>query len=520
MLYKNFNVIAAENILHDIQFLRNNYYYFLGRTYPWNEADTPPTELGNSYSDQMLVKTDSLFFKKINPTDVSLMINRYDWESGTVYDKWDDRVDMIDKPFFVVAYDSITSKYNVYKCLDNNLDSESTVKPTGTSETVLECADGYIWKFMYCITESMMEAFASVTKIPVFISMTSHFYNKGSISDIVILDGGSGYTEADVIVITGDGHDAIATPVIDNGSIIGITMNSTGSGYTYATAKVYSETGSSCSLRVVLNTSSYNTEQAIVEQTVVYGAIYCINIVEGGTYYSNNTTVTISGDGHNATATLTIQNGRITKVTMTNYGYGYTYANIIVTDPQEDLRPGNAVDFSGYVIIPPDGGHGRNAIRELMGTEIVVSSGIPLMTFSNANDFRQYGIIKNPTNITSGKFSDISQELNAYTVLLNTIAGLSADMVLTSNSTTDTTSKYRVVFVNDVTKEVILKQLSKNSLNPSALISSVGLSYYVKSISTYPVIDKYSGDLLYVANHSPFATVSSQNITLKTLIKF
>lgn len=519
MIYSGFNTSIAETVIQDIQFLRNNYYYFLGRTHVWGNPDTPPTVVGSAYSDSIQIKTDSLFFKKVKPSDVSFVINRYDWTSGTVYTKWNNTVDIRNQPFYVVVYDSVTTKHNVYKCIDNNNGAQSTVKPTGVSSNVLITADGYIWKFMYSITDSMMSAFATTTKIPVYVAMTSHFYNKGSISAISILDGGSGYQSNATITIVGDGTGAIATPVITNGVITGITMNSVGSGYTYATATTSSTTGNTASLRVVINASAYNTEQAVVEQLAVSGAIYAIQIVNGGTFYSSQTTVSVVGDGTGATAVPTITNGVITKITMTAYGSGYTYANLVITDPLENSRPQGAVNFSGYAILSPVGGHGKNAIREFFASDVMFSSSIPLMTFQNSNDFRQFGIVKNPVNVSSGKFSNSSEELVSYRVVFDTVSGLTVDSILTSNSTTDTTSKFRVIYFNTLTKEVILQHLSNKYIAPNTLIGSGG-SYLVQSLTNSPVIDKYSGDLMYASNHTPFATVQSQNITLKTLIKF
>lgn len=519
MIYSGFNTSVAETVIQDIQFLKHNYYYFLGRTYPWGTVDTPPTTVTSTYSDTVLIKTDALFFKKIKPSDVSLVTNRYDWTSGTVYARWDDKLDLKNEKFYVVVYDSVTTKHNVYKCLDNNNGSASTVKPTGISTGVLETTDGYIWKFMYAITDAMMNAFATTTKIPVFVAMTSHFYNKGSIASVAILDGGSAYPADATITIDGDGTGALVTPEITGGIITGILVNSVGSGYTYATAKVSSTTGTSASLRVIINSSAYNTEQASVEQLTTEGAIYATKIVNAGTFYSTGTTITIEGDGTGATATPTIVDGTITKITMTAYGSGYTYASIVVTDPSENSRPQQAVDFSGYAIMSPIGGHGKNAVRELSVSDVAFSTSIPLMTFENSNDFRQFGIIKSPSNISSGKLSTVSEELVSYKVILDGVAGLSNDMILTSNSTTDKTSKFRVIYFDSLTNSAILQHLSKKHSTPNSLLAN-GISYVVQSITEFPIIDKYSGDLLYTSNHTPFATVQSQNITLKTLIKF
>lgn len=518
MLRNGFHLTTAESILSEIQLLRDNYYYFLGRTYVWGSPDVPPTTQTQTQADDSLIRTDSLYYKRIQPSDISFVVNRYTWQNGTVYAKWDHSIDMSGLKYYVVVFDDNTQKYNVYKCLDNNSNASSTVTPSGTSYTAASYADGYIWKFMYAITQASMTAFGSMTKMPIQVAMTSSFYNKGTISEIAIIDGGTGYPANTTITITGDGDGAQATPVIVNGVITDIQMTSHGSGYTYANVTTSSTTGNTAVLKASFDLSAYNTEQAAVEQLAIDGAIHCIKISNGGTYYSSGTTIQITGDGIGATARLTIINGVITKIAMTAIGSGYTYANVTITDPKQSERPANAVNFSGYAILCPNGGHGKNAVRELMATELTLSTTIPLMSFQNANDFRQFGIVKNPLNFSSGKYTNVRSDLVAYKVVMNTTASMVIDGILTSNSSTDTTSKYRVIYFNQLNNEVILQPLTKNSKTPTSLFGVI--SYTVQSVSTYPAIDKYSGDLLYVSNHTPFATVPSQNITLKTLIKF
>lgn len=72
---------------------------------------------------------------------------------------------------------------------------------------------------------------------------------KGSLSSILVVNGGSGYSNTNVI-ITGDGTGATATANIVNGSIESILLTNIGSGYTYATATVSGGTG--VVLRVII----------------------------------------------------------------------------------------------------------------------------------------------------------------------------------------------------------------------------------------------------------------------------
>jgi len=98
----------------------------------------------------------------------------------------------------------VTEDFNVYKCLDNNNNSLSTVKPTATSIIPTTTSDGYVWKFMYNIPINLRIKFLSNEQMPVVSALTNQFYSNGAMDSIIINNKGSGYTSA-TITVTGDG---------------------------------------------------------------------------------------------------------------------------------------------------------------------------------------------------------------------------------------------------------------------------------------------------------------------------
>ena len=99
---------------------------------------------------------------------------RRNWTTGTTYDiyrhDYGDRITgtstatsansgastLHDSSFYV-----LTTERNVYKCLDNDNNTGSTVEPTGTSPSILTTADGYKWKYMYTLSASQQANFLS-----------------------------------------------------------------------------------------------------------------------------------------------------------------------------------------------------------------------------------------------------------------------------------------------------------------------------------------------------------------------
>jgi len=76
------------------------------------------------------------------------------------------------------------------------------------------------------------------------------------------------------------------------------------------------------------------TRRAIFEESPQsYTGISLIQITSPGSGYTTSPTVTISGDGSNATAEAVVVNGRIQSIKITNRGTDYTRAIITITDP-------------------------------------------------------------------------------------------------------------------------------------------------------------------------------------------
>ena len=114
-------------------------------------------------------------------------------------------------------------------------------------------------------------------------------------------------------------------------------------------------------------------------------------------FYQIAPKVTIVGDGQDATATSIVDsNGVITAINVVTRGSGYTRATVEVTPvfPLGDPTPADA-----QAEISPPGGHGSNAVKEFCARRaliVVRTDQDELGVFPVANDFRQFGIVRNP----------------------------------------------------------------------------------------------------------------------------
>jgi hypothetical protein len=439
----------AEGVYRDVVTRSSNYYYFLGKTLAWGDELNPPYPV-DSYAYERLVRSDIITLKQISPTDVSFVIPRRNWVSGTVYDMYDDEysdeiigldiisggvsytslptitvtggggtgaaftpvvfdgqiidVDLVSRgsgytstPTVTVtggggtganlravlnlAYSGtdkleessfyvMTEDFNVYKCLDNNNNARSTIKPLGTSVTPIETADGYRWKYMYNVPINLRNKFLSDSQIPVVSALTNQFYSNGTLDSIIINNKGSGYSAA-TITVTGDGFRPE-----DPTFLTGVVVNAGGTGYSTPTLTIGDPVSDASAFisgaTVFLSQRIFNTNFDFYEVvtpgtlsssepthrtgtvqngsaalkfvgtrakgsiTVSSGAVTAVNLtgavrevdlVSGGTGYTTAPAVTFSGGGGSGAVGIAKMNtatGTVLYVIITNPGDNYT----------------------------------------------------------------------------------------------------------------------------------------------------------------------------------------------------
>jgi hypothetical protein len=162
----------------------------------------------------------------------------------------------------------------------------------------------------------------------------------GQIDRINITNGGSGYTSAPRVTITGGGGSgATATATVTNGVVTAITIVSGGSGYTSdPTITIIGGTGAQ------VNASLGGG-----------GSIVSVQVVNSGSGYTSSPVVTVSAPslpgGVTAEVAANVQNGNITGFVITKAGSGYT-ANptITIAAPTSGVTATAIAQFSGFSI--------------------------------------------------------------------------------------------------------------------------------------------------------------------------
>ena len=200
-LTTKFSITQANAFVEEVKTDHVNYYIFASKSTPWVNAngdndDTAIVIPNNSY-DEMELKpyNEILFGKKIGENDIKFVTKRYDWVSNTIYDSYDNSTELTNKKFYVITLGN-SNEYNVYKCIDNANNKPSTIKPIEkTTKSTFKTGDGYTWKYMYTISSSDFENFATNLYIPV-IKNANVIGNAipGTIDCIRVTNTGLGYS--------------------------------------------------------------------------------------------------------------------------------------------------------------------------------------------------------------------------------------------------------------------------------------------------------------------------------------
>jgi hypothetical protein len=411
---------TARRFVDDVTF--NDYYMFV--------SSTANTTVVNSEKSKKEFLEKTIFGKKITTQEVFYMIKNYPWEIDTIYDQYDDSLDMSNKKFYTVVYpvNNEVGDYRVYKCLFNNSGAKSSIPPNyseSQADQIYRLGDGYVWKYLFNISELEFDAYNTRGYIPIMSPESNTAVQTSSISQIVVTNTtNKGYEKVEGFVFQVATETGEAVITASSG-----TLNAIENYYTGYTFYVTSVLGTD-SRSYTVDTYTYDpvTKRAVI--TLTEAADYAI--LTGAASYKLLPRIEIRGDGTGATGIAEVSaSGSITSVTMLNKGSGYKNVTAFVPDPFS-FDPSLLSSLSERAILRPilssPGGHATNLIDELMCRHILAYTTLTEtdnFTVPATNNFASIGIVKNPEfkNIANNDIFDnrIELALDSHSLSVNEI---------------------------------------------------------------------------------------------------
>ena len=390
IITNGFRTYNADNFIGS--FSTNKMYLMIGKADAWSGAslgqytegsptDTAiPTPIDTTVAP-FIHHNDMIAAKLINVSDVSHVVKRVDWTSGTVYSEYDhNQDDQIDQTFFVM-----TDQYNVYKCISNYGGAASTVKPTGQSTSISETSDNYRWKFMYEVQQADVLKYVTTDWIPIkYLALDDGNLQwdvqqaavDGSLEHIDVTAGGTGYVNTNTVTA-----QAGSTSTTIN---LAATASATDDIYNSMTVYISSGTGSG-QIKVITDYVGSTKVATVSAWTTTPDATSVYEIMPAVTI------TTTEGSGAAARCSSVI-GGIIKKVSMTAVGTLYRSGTATITG-------GGGTGATLEPRIGPKGGHGKNAKTELGGAYVMINIrlvGTEGGDFTVGDDFRKVILIANP----------------------------------------------------------------------------------------------------------------------------
>ena len=519
-------------------------YLFYGRPYDFDSPNTGPLpEPIDSISDDASIRKAIMALKLIRPEDVTLAIRRIEWTTGLKFDQYSNLIDLEDKNY----YTFVKSQNKLYICLNNNNGATSVTEPNSSDGTPFTTADGYKWKLLIDYNSSVIRKFSATTHLPLPIKGSEQIKvstTGGQIERLELTDdsppGRGDYSDFDgspenevPFFIKGDGDDvrtgraSIAT--IEATTLVSATITNAGTGYyndsTRGTVPVEFRLTDPSSA----NTESTPFKLAYGLATITNGTITALEVVNSGSGYPDSGTLTIVQSSAIAYATLD-SGDRIASTVIEKPGANFRTATVvsIAGDAVSD-----AEDADSYIqpIISPFGGHGSNLQSELSATSLFLNIRVSSDTseFTQTNDFRQIGIISNVKDTLGANIPNESIDATTSATLVAgsemEFSSISADAIIEGRDSLHTAN---IVDLNETSTTTTMRYLNSqevpygNTFNNSEVVdfdSATGNGFTISNI-TKPVIDIFSGDILFINNNTAIQRNAEQTETINFIFNF
>ena len=507
-------ILNAKNFVAGVQSTSNSYYTFIGLPNATNYSstwDTDPPAPKDNLNESNDYYDTMLALKKVNTNDVAQVVRKITWASGTTYDMWRNDISRSNPSEPSGAFDIYDSNFYV-------MNSDFRV---------------YICLYNNATPENNYQGGPSLDE-PTFTDLEPR--SAGSSGDGYIWK--YLYTIKPSQAIKFDSTDYIPTPSNWDTSS--------------DNAAVRTNAGTSGQLKIV---------------TVRNRGVGL------GTANSTYRNVPILGDGQGGKCTIVIDNdSKVDSVTVSDGGTGYTFGTI---DLVAGGVPTGTTSPIFNVIIPPNGGHGKDIYRELGAFNVLTYARFENDTenpdFITGNQFARVGLIENPLAEGSSSILDTDKAAATYAVRLAgagySEATFTADSYVTQTVGVGSTAVGRVVSYDQTTGVLKYWQDRTNcgfnsdgtlntspvygfrenrftatpnsgdltvrggSINLSISTAFQGVSTVINNRTYYlgqtfvsgladPEVEKYSGNIVYVDNRPSVTRSASQKEDVKIILQF
>ena len=526
-----------------------NHYLFIGKSTPWvlppgettiNPELSPPLPK-DSLENERRIWDEMLGLKKISELDASLVIPRHNWNSAgtTVYTQFDDTkaLHLEEAPFYV-----LTDQYDLFICIDNNNNSESTTKPVRLSSptTLIQHDrigdDGYVWKYITTIQSDDAVKFLTDSWIPIRTLRQEPLSENdqwsvqeaavsGELLSCVVENQGIDYTNihkgklTDIKTVSSQGQaklnarDGGANPSVVPTAYAGREIHISGTKY-----EIASYDGERITLTGAWNSQApaENSEYEILPKL----------------------TVLHNGDSSQAVSLKpVVSGGKITNVEILSRGKNISFISISVPT---STAGGTGAQIRG--VIGPSPGLGADPEKDLNAFFVMMNARLQYNSdggdFPISNDYRQLGIVRNVLD-SDGKLAKQNTLRAIKRLEVDVTGALPNTDSIVQQSTPQGLAKAIVIDVLNVSDQnnpnkKIISYIQTPATGFISFIKSADADKKLQKVEGTTVttlgtitaeiqneeVKKFVGEILYIENRRPILRAQDQLEDIKAIIEF
>lgn len=508
------------------------------------------TDIQNTQKEKREFLRRVIFGNKIDHSNMKYIFTNNSWTSNTVYDSFDDTVDIEDLNMFVSVLDGESGEgpYKIFKCI-RNTGLPSTVEPsTSNLDSIGEVtlSDGYTWKYMFEVSASDYIEHGIVNGLPYVANNDVIDSAVENISDIVIENAIPNQFSDYIIGTSNNSTDTIVPSTIES-----VTLDNLSSNRYEIIIKTSIDIRTEDDAYVGMYLRIIDPGQAkavydILDTAVLPGNTNKLSVYVESDIDLKNVSPSLSNKSCDIVPKIEVSKtngeqciaygelnsqGTLSYIHFVNKGSEYKYASAklilppaLETQAKTELR----------VVVSPTGGHGSDPISEMGMSRISVVTNFYTDDLTNtpaSNYYTKIGIVKNPTF----KNEEYNQTFdNRISIIANTdftstvnknyyVSQEVGDEVISArihdlsyDSNTDQTTFYLVDYIGDF----IGNFSASDAEIKESMISTQVESVTINNVSNTNIYNAFSGEILHFIDFDPIERREDRREKVKFIFDF
>lgn len=486
-----------------------------------------------------------IFGNKVTQSDIRYMFDINAWNSGTIYDAYDDREDISALNMYVTVLDGTINEgsYKVYKCLGNNGGTASTAAPsTSDVDAVYEIQsdDGYIWKYMFSVPPAEYITYATTTSLPYYADSTVVSAAVESVSDIIItrtknqlFGANTGAYNLGNLTI----KSIVEVDSVSNRWEIELQTESSNSTPTHepnAYTNMYIRTEAGALYDIDASDSPSGADETTKNFFVSITSVGTPDLsVQQAAFIVPKVEVSASG-GTRALAYGELNaSGTLIDVKIDTKGTHYKYATATLKLPPALQDQSATTELRA--IMSPRGGHGSDPISELYMSKLAVITNFFTSSLNNipdSNTYTRVGLVKNPVFADASSptsldnrmevrvSGDISSSVSANQIVEQTVGNETFRAVIHEVKYTTGSPGHTSLFLVDYVGDHNATFATGNIDIKDSVTSDVTGTYSINNVVNTGKYVDYSGDLLHFVDFDAIAREPERREKIKFVFDF